>query len=53
VDIGRVALDAGVLGQDRGGPHIHHLVRRFRSPEAEAAKQAFYRAIAARHGETV
>jgi len=53
VDIGRVALDAGVLGLDRGGPHIHHLVRRFRSPEAEAAKQAFYRAIAARHGETV
>jgi hypothetical protein len=49
VDIVRLPLDAGALGQDRGGPHIHHLVRRFRSPEAEARKQDHYREIAARH----
>jgi len=46
---GLVPLDASALGQGRGGPHIHHLVRRFRSPAAEAAKQAFYREIAARY----
>jgi hypothetical protein len=49
VEVGRLPLDAASAGQDRGGPHIHHLVRRFRSPEAEAAKQAFYREIAVRH----
>jgi len=42
----RLPLDGGALGHDRGGPHIHHLVRRFRSPEAEARKQDFYREIA-------
>ena len=46
--IGRLPLDAMALAQGAGGPHIHHLVRRFRSPEAEAAKQAFYRDIAVR-----
>jgi hypothetical protein len=39
-------LDAGALGQGRGGPHIHHLVRRFRSPAAEARKQDYYRRLA-------
>lgn len=46
VDVVRLPLDGGALGHDRGGPHIHHLVRRFRSPEAEARKQDFYREIA-------
>jgi hypothetical protein len=46
VDIGLLPLDATVLGQGAGGPHIHHLVRRFRSPAEEAAKQARYREIA-------
>jgi hypothetical protein len=46
VAIGLLPLDAAVLGQGRGGPHIHHLVRRFRSPDAEAQKQERYRAIA-------
>ncbi len=41
-------LDAAALGLSRGGPHIHHLVRRFRTPEEEERKQAFYREIAAR-----
>ena len=41
-------LDASALGLARGGPHIHHLVRRFRTPEEEERKQAFYREIAAR-----
>jgi hypothetical protein len=50
VEVGVLPLDATCLGQGAGGPHIHHLVRRFRSPEAEAAKQARYRAIAAVHG---
>ena len=45
--VGRLPLDATALDQDQGGPHIHHLVRRFRTPEAEAAKQAFYQQIAA------
>ena len=45
----RLPLDAGALGHDRGGPHIHHLVRRFRSPEAEAEKQDYYRRIARDH----
>jgi hypothetical protein len=52
VDIGLLPLDASVLGQGRGGPHIHHLVRRFRSPDAEAQKQERYRAIAARFAES-
>ncbi len=43
-------LDASALGLARGGPHIHHLVRRFRTPEEEERKQAFYREIAARRG---
>ncbi len=49
VEIHRLPLDASALGLDCGGPHIHHLVRRFRTPQAEAAKQEFYQAIAARH----
>jgi hypothetical protein len=43
-------LDASALGLGRGGPHIHHLVRRFRTPEEEARKQAYYRDLAARLG---
>ncbi len=43
-----LGLDASAIGLGRGGPHIHHLVRRFRTPEEEEAKQAFYREIAAR-----
>jgi hypothetical protein len=49
VNIGLLPLDASILAQGRGGPHIHHLVRRFRTPEAEAAKQLRYRAIAERY----
>ncbi len=45
-DIGLLPLNAALLGQGTGGPHIHHLVRRFRTPEAEAEKQARYRTIA-------
>jgi len=41
-----VALDARAVGGGRGGPHIHHLVRRFRTPAEEAAKQDFYRDLA-------
>ncbi len=52
----RLPLDAGalgpVLGWDHGGPHIHHLVRRYRSPEAEARKQDHYRHIAEQHAVT-
>jgi hypothetical protein len=48
-DIVMLPLDASVLGQGSGGPHIHHLVRRFRSAAAEATKQEHYRAIARRH----
>jgi hypothetical protein len=48
-DISLLPLDASVLGQGSGGPHIHHLVRRFRSAAAEASKQRHYRAIAHRH----
>ena len=47
--LGLPPLDALALGGDPGGPHIHHLVRRFRDKEAEDRKQAFYREIAARH----
>jgi hypothetical protein len=43
-------LDASALGLPRGGPHIHHLVRRFRTPEEEARKQAYYKDLAARLG---
>ena len=46
---GQPPLDASAMGGPRGGPHIHHLVRRYRTPEQEARKQAFYREIAARH----
>lgn len=46
----RLPLDARALGGDAGGPHIHHLVRRYRSAEAEARKQQNYRDIAARFG---
>lgn len=49
VPIGLLPLDAGVLGQGAGGPHIHHLVRRYRSPAAEARKQDYYRELAARY----
>jgi hypothetical protein len=47
--IGLVPLDASAIGGTAGGPHIHHLVRRFRDAAAEDSKQAFYRQIAARH----
>jgi len=53
VPVVRLPLDAGALGLDRGGPHIHHLVRRFRSPEAEARKQDYYREIARTHAVTI
>jgi hypothetical protein len=49
VPVGRLPLDGGALGLDPGGPHIHHLVRRFRSPEAEARKQEYYRDMARAH----
>jgi hypothetical protein len=42
----KVPLDAAAIGGARGGPHIHHLVRRFRSKQDEIAKQAFYVEIA-------
>ncbi len=45
VAIGRPPLDAAIMGGGRGGPHIHHLVRRFRTREQEDRKQAFYRDI--------
>jgi hypothetical protein len=47
----RLKLDATAIGQGAGGPHIHHLVRRFRTPEEEARKQTRYRDIAAEHQE--
>jgi hypothetical protein len=49
VAVARLPLDAGALGLGTGGPHIHHLVRRYRSPEAEARKQDHYRRIAEQH----
>ena len=49
VRAGQPPLDASALGGDRGGPHIHHLVRRFRDAEQEERKQQFYRDIAERH----
>jgi hypothetical protein len=42
----KLPLDAAAIGGARGGPHIHHLVRRFRTKEQEVAKQAFYLEIA-------
>jgi hypothetical protein len=42
----KLPLDASAIGGARGGPHIHHLVRRFRTKEQEIAKQAFYLQIA-------
>lgn len=50
VPLGMPPLDATALGGSPGGPHIHHLVRRFRDGEAEDRKQAFYRDVARRHG---
>ncbi len=50
VAVGRPELDQSAVGGPRGGPHIHHLVRRFRTPEQEDRKQAFYREIARREG---
>ena len=49
IPTGNPPLDASALGGDRGGPHIHHLVRRFRNAEQEERKQQFYRDIAAKH----
>jgi hypothetical protein len=49
IELGLPPLDASAIGGGRGGPHIHHLVRRFRDREAEDAKQSFYRDIARRH----
>jgi hypothetical protein len=46
----RLPLDAAALGLPRAGPHIHHLVRRFRTPAEEDRKQAYYRDLAARFG---
>ncbi len=43
----KLPRDASAIGASRGGPHIHHLVRRFRTSAEEERKQAFYRAIAA------
>ena len=45
-----VPLDESAMGGPRNGPHIHHLVRRFRTPAQEDEKQQRYREIAARHG---
>jgi hypothetical protein len=45
----RLPLDATAIAQGSGGPHIHHLVRRFRTPAEEARKQDRYRDIAAEH----
>jgi hypothetical protein len=42
----KVPLDAASIGGSRGGPHIHHLVRRFRSKEEEKIKQDYYLQIA-------
>lgn len=50
VQAGQPPLDASAMDGPRGGPHIHHLVRRFRTPEQEDRKQDFYRQIARRHG---
>jgi hypothetical protein len=47
---GRPPLDASAMGGPRGGPHIHHLVRRFRDAAREDEKQAYYRSIARREG---
>jgi hypothetical protein len=51
VPTGFPPLDCSAMGGSRGGPHIHHLVRRFRTPEQEERKQAFYREIARRHAQ--
>jgi hypothetical protein len=42
-------LDASAIGGPPGGPHIHHLVRRFKGAVAEEKKQSRYRDIARRH----
>ena len=51
VEAGFPPLDAAIMGGARGGPHIHHLVRRFRTAEQEERKQEFYREIARAHAE--
>jgi hypothetical protein len=43
-------LNAALLNNEVGGPHIHHLVRRFRSPEEEAKKQMLYRLVQEKYG---
>jgi len=52
VTLGNPPLDSSAIGGARGGPHIHHLVRRFRTPEEEQRKQSFYKAIAERQSKT-
>ena len=49
VPTGQPDLDQSAVGGRRGGPHIHHLVRRFRTPEEEERKQVFYKDVAKRH----
>ncbi len=41
----RVPLDTSSVGGPRGGPHIHHLVRRFRTQAEEKQKQELYKRI--------
>jgi hypothetical protein len=41
----RVAHDTSSVGGARGGPHIHHLVRRFRTQAEERQKQELYKRI--------
>jgi hypothetical protein len=41
----RVPHDTSSVGGPRGGPHIHHLVRRFRTQAEEKQKQDFYKRI--------
>ncbi len=50
IEPGYPLLDSTAAGGPRGGPHIHHLVRRFKTPEQEDRKQADYRDIIRRHG---
>jgi len=41
----RVPHDTSSVGGHRGGPHIHHLVRRFRTQAEEKQKQELYKRI--------
>lgn len=41
----RVPHDTSSVGGPRGGPHIHHLVRRFRTQAEEKQKQELYKRI--------